>query len=607
MSSWSLALRAWPLPIDRIEGAQVKCTPELTPLGVIVRSRLFGLQIFALLACLSTLSFADEGVESHDILGAMQLELDRNDKELALPDQPDPYFIAYRVEDHSRHSLGARGGALFDDSFRRTRHAAVEVRVGDYELDSTEDLSGPTFEESMVFQAPVELPIEAGDDALRSVLWLLTDQRYKEALTAWHRVRAQLVYRIEEADRAASFSREKAFKHRGVLRDFAFDADRWREVARKASARVARGASVLESSVRIEARDEVQYLVNTEGRAVRTQSQHYGIHVFAMALSDEGEVLTHGVDRYARGEAHLPDEASLLAQIDTMLEELEALRSAPVMDPYTGPAILLPRASGVLFHEAIGHRLEGHRQDDNEEGRTFSHSVNKSILPAFISIVDDPTIKEYGEVQLNGAYVHDDEGIASVRTQLVDHGKLVGFLMRRSPVKGGFNQSNGHGRAEGVASPVSRMGTLFVEGGEGLTRAELKAQLIREARAQGKPFGLLIDDLVGGNTNTTTYGFQAFKGIARHVVQVDVETGRETLMRGVEIVGTPLTSMNKIMAVGAETGVFNGYCGGESGWVPVSTVAPALLFREIEVQRTSQHRQRGPVLRRPATRQGVSR
>ena len=128
-----------------------------------------------------------------------------------------------------------------------------------------------------------------------------------------------------------------------------------------------------------------------------------------------------------------------------------------------------------------------------------------------------------------------------------------------------------------------------------------------EAKRQGKAFGLLIDDLVGGNTNTSTYGFQAFKGIARRVVQVDVETGRETLVRGVEIVGTPLSSMNKIMSVGSETGVFNGYCGGESGWVPVSTIAPALLFREIEVQRTSENTQRGPVLARPVPGKGASR
>ena len=572
-----------------------------------MRSRFSVFYILLWLACLPAVVFAGAKPPSDGVLNAMQAELDRNAQQLAIPGQPAPYFIVYRVEEQAGHSLGARRGALFEDVSRHTRHAAVEVRVGDYDLDSTEDLSGPTYEESMVFQAPVELPLEEGDDALRSALWLLTDQRYKEALTSFHRVRAQQVYRREKLDRAASFSRERAHVSVAALREFEFDADRWRDLARDVSERVSQGDFVLDSSVRIEARNEVQYLVNTEGRMVRTQSLHYGVHVQAMTLSDDGEVLTHAVDRYAREESHLPNVPVLKAAVDGMLEELKALRDAPVMDPYTGPAVLLPRAAGVLFHEAIGHRLEGHRQEDSEEGRTFAHSVNKSILPSFISVADDPTVSAHDGVQLNGFYRYDDEGILGARAPLVARGKLVGFLMRRKPVKGGFDQSNGHGRAEGISSPVSRMGTLIVEGEDGVTRAELKTRLMAEAKAQGKAFGLLIDDLVGGNTNTSAYGFQAFKGIARRVVQVDVETGRETLVRGVEIVGTPLSSMNKIMAVGSETGVFNGYCGGESGWVPVSTIAPALLFREIEVQRTSENTQRGPVLAPPVPGKGASR
>jgi hypothetical protein len=123
--------------------------------------------------------------------------------------------------------------------------------------------------------------------------------------------------------------------------------------------------------------------------------------------------------------------------------------------------------------------------------------------------------------------------------------------------------------------------------------------LLAEVKKQGKPYGLIIRDIIGGSTNTSTYGYQAFKGMPRLVYRVDAKTGAETLVRGVEMVGTPLTVVSKVMAVGDEPGVFNGYCGAESGYVPVSAVAPATLFSEIELQRTQKEKERPPILPAP--------
>ena len=248
----------------------------------------------------------------------------------------------------------------------------------------------------------------------------------------------------------------------------------------------------------------------------------------------------------------------------------------------------MPRAAGVLFHEAIGHRLEGHRQDDPEEGQTFAGQVGEEIIPSFLSVVDDPGQEEWEGTPLNGAYVFDDEGIRAQRVSLVERGVLRNFLMGRKPLPD-MPHSNGHGRAQGNLVPVGRMGNLMIQSEKSVSLEDLKKRLLEEVRAQGKPFGLLIGDVTGGSTNTMNYGYQAFKGGATQVYTIDAKSGEMRLVRGVEIVGTPLSTLNKVVAASRTTGVFNGYCGAESGNVPVSTIAPALLLEEIETQRATAH------------------
>jgi len=232
--------------------------------------------------------------------------------------------------------------------------------------------------------------------------------------------------------------------------------------------------------------------------------------------------------------------------------------------------------------------------------------VGKPILPFFLSIIDDPTLRAAGPVSLNGYYRFDDQGVPGQRATLVDKGVLKSFLMSRAPVQGVPPQSNGHGRSAPGRDPVARMSNLIVESSKTLPWPKLKEALIAEARRQEKPFGLIIRDVTGGNTDTSGYAYQAFKGQPRLVYKVDAKTGAETLVRGVEIVGTPLLSINKIIATGEDPRVFNGYCGAESGYVPVSTFAPTVLVGEIELQRTRKDTGRPPVLPSPWARPPVS-
>jgi TldD protein len=226
--------------------------------------------------------------------------------------------------------------------------------------------------------------------------------------------------------------------------------------------------------------------------------------------------------------------------------------------------------------------------------------VGQLVLPTFLSVVDDPTLAAARGVSLNGAYAFDEQGVAARRTVLVKDGRLESYLLSRKPVKP-FERSNGHGRSQGSRAPMARMANLVVESSRQVPAAELKRMLMAEARRQGKRYGLIIRDITGGNTNTASYGYQAFKGTPRLVYRVDARTGAEELVRGVELVGTPLSSVNKVLATSDVVRVFNGYCGAESGYVPVSTVAPSTLVGEIELQRVARANERSPILPSPWT------
>jgi len=531
------------------------------------------------------------------IMSAMVDELERSRAELRIDDFEPPYFIAFTIKEIDRIHILGKLGAVYIQSEGRTRQAAVDVRVGDYGLDSSEDPELDWVEEG-VYEPTSHLPMDASPGAIRHGLWLLADLRYKQALSSYLKVKGQRVYRAEEVPRRPSFSPAPSVVHADPTRPLTADRDRWTDLLRQVGAVLAEDPAIFDSEVSVSFQVETRWLVNTEGTRLRTVHPMYGFHATAYTRADDGMLIDHSIDFYGPSEDALPDDATILARAERLRGHLKALREAPLLDPYTGPALLEPHATGVFFHEVLGHRLEGHRQEGDDHGQTFAKHLGRVILPTFLSIEDDPTLQAVGDIPLNGHYGYDDEGVAASRVVLVDRGELTGFLNSRRPAEG-FERSNGHGRAQGTRRPVSRMGNLLVVAHDPVSPDALRERLLEEVRRQGKPFGLIIRDISGGSTNTSAYGYQAFKGETRMVYKVDAETGKETLVRGVELVGTPLVTISKIIAAGTDVGVFNGYCGAESGMVPVSTVAPSTLFSEIELQRSAKPRSRGPVLGPP--------
>ena len=358
-----------------------------------------------------------------EVLSAMQAELARSMDRLRLQGYDAPYFIAYQVKDLTRHEIAGRYGALFQDEARHDRSLFVDVRVGSYAFDSSAPEEPFVIgAEQQSWYAPREAPLDGDTSALRNALWLATDERYKEALSSYFKKRSRDVYRQDLDGRAPSFTREPPARHVDAPRPFPLDRERWRAVVRDVTAAFRAHPTVFDASLKVTAEKEVRWFASSEGSGLATETTLYGVHLQAVARAPDGQLLEDGRDFYARAEGDLPSTATLREAVRDVARELEALRAAPVIDPYTGPAILDPEATGVLFHEAVGHRLEGERLDDDKEGQTFKGQIGRAVLPPFLTIVDDPTLASAGGVSLNGTYAFDDQGVPAQRTVLVRTG-----------------------------------------------------------------------------------------------------------------------------------------------------------------------------------------
>src|SRR5467141_808087 len=318
----------------------------------------------------------------------------------------------------------------------------------------------------------------------------------------------------------------------------------------------------------------------------------------AQTRADDGMDLLRVETFQAPSAKSLPDEAELSGKAEKMATDLDALRKAPVAEPYDGPALLSGRAAAVFFHEVLGHRMEGHRQRDEEEGQTFTKKVCQEVLPRFLSVIDDPTTREIAGVKLAGTYDFDNEGSPSQRVDVIQSGVLKNFLMSRMPIKN-FSQSNGHGRNQPGLMPTGRQGNLIVTSTQTVPEAQMRQKLIDEVKRQGKPYGLYFNDIQGGFTLTTRSLPQAFQVLPVVVYRVYADGRPDELVRGVDIVGTPLAALTRIMTTGDQQHVFNGVCGAESGSVPVAAAAPAMLFSEMEVQKRGHSHERPPILPPP--------
>ena len=530
------------------------------------------------------------------VLVAMKEELDRSMAAMSSGD-PAAYFISSTVADRQYSEVSGSNGALLTSTETRARWLEVQTRVGTYQLDDTHKLA----DRQPSWTSPGTSVIVDDDiPVLRREIWRETNRQYRAATEALIKVKTSQQVQVQTAEgNAPDFSREKPHVSVGPHVEIKVDRKPWEEKVRKYTAAFSKSPEVLNSIATFTALGMNQYQVNTEGTQLAFGQVHYRLELYVQSKAPDGM----DINRYANFDwlnpKDAPDDKVVFARIQTMIAETEALDKAPLVDPYAGPALLTGRAAAVFFHEVFGHRAEGFRQKDINEGQTFTSKIGEQILPDFISIKDDPTQAALDQQMLLGNYAFDDEGVPAQNVQLVDHGVLKTFLMSRSPLVS-IPQSNGHGRRQLGFVPVARQGNLIVSSSKAVTNDQLREQLIAMVKSQGKPFGLLIDDIAGGFTFTGRQQPQAFQVLPLVVYKVYADGRPDQLVRGVDIVGTPLVSLTKIVATGDTPDIFNGYCGAESGSVPVAAVAPAILISEMEVQKKETSTDKPPILPPPA-------
>ena len=527
----------------------------------------------------------------------LQSELQRNFQVLSKEDAP-AYFMSYTLHDTRTASLSASVGALQRSDEARSRFATVEVRVGDYFLDNTHPIRGDRGATGPRV-SQVSLPLTDEEAPIRQALWRATDRSFKQASEGLTRVKTNVAAKVKEDDPAPDFSREDVQTYTGEPVTYTVDTKAWEARLRRISAPFADQPFVFRSEVSLSVESDNRFYVNSEGSQVATGDVGFRLFIQGVTKADDGMELPLYSSYFATSSSGLPDEKDLIADAQKMIELLGRLRKAPLVDPFSGPAILSGRAAGVFFHEIFGHRVEANRQRSADDGQTFGSRIGQPVLPPFLSVIFDPTLKKVGNIELMGHYIYDDEGVKARRVTVVDKGVLKTFLVDRAPTRD-FPRSNGHGRAEPGYLPVSRQSNLLVESTKSVSNDKLMDLLREEARKQGKPFGLLFDNIEGGFTNTGRGSANAFNVLPNVVYKVYTDESRAPeLVRGVDLIGTPLAAFGKIVATGDKVDVFNGICGAESGGVRVSASSPPLLVSEVEVQKKAQSQEMLPILPAP--------
>ena len=530
------------------------------------------------------------------LLTAMQQELSRSMDALSTANPP-AYFISYTVTDADESEVSGSNGALIESDDDHNRYLEVQTRVGSYQLDNTHKITGGRDD----FTSGAE-PIVLDDDipVLRREMWRQTDRQYREASQRLIQVKTSQQVQVQSTEGGApDFSHEKPHVSIGPLVSIHVDRKPWEERVRRYTAEFSKSPATLNSLATFTAQATNQDQITSEGTKLQFGLIHYRLELYLQTKAPDGM----DINRYANFDwldpKDAPTDKTIDATIHQLLGEAESLDKAPLVDPYAGPALLTGRAAAVFFHEIFGHRAEGFRQKDIEEGQTFTSKIGERIMPDFISIKDDPTEATLNGEMLLGHYPYDDEGVPAQDVQLVDHGVLKTFLMSRSPLVN-VPDSNGHGRRQLGYVPVARQGNLIVSSANGVPFAQLRQKLIDMVKQQGLPYGLLIDDISGGFTMTGRSQPQAFQVEPLVVYRVYADGRPDQIVRGVNIVGTPLVSLSKIVATGDKQEIFNGYCGAESGSVPVAAASPAILISEMEFAKKETSTDKPPILPPPA-------
>ncbi|HOK98262.1 MAG: TldD/PmbA family protein [Bacteroidales bacterium] len=506
--------------------------------------------------------------------------------------QPIPcYYMEYRVEEIKSVQLECSLGSLVDDDCDSMRILSVTSRIGNYQLDNTHEVEKKG---SIYNPFSLSLPLEDNESATRMILWKATQYAVRDAINTYNQVQTSL----KETPKVPDFTKEPTniyyeppIPFKNIARDI------WLQRLKKYTGRFVDNDNIIRADASLSYKSYRKYLVNSEGSSIVQNQTYAELQILLVGKSNEGStpllLSYHAFD---------PDSLPNDEQIESDLARIEALQNklkdSPQAEAFAGPAILSPAAAAVFFHEIFGHRIEGQRLKYSFDSQTFKTQVGNRVLPKYINIYSDPTLKYFQGKAMFGYYAFDDQGVKAQRVNVVEDGVLKNFLMSRTPIEG-FSQSNSHGRSQIGKMPVSRQSNLIVEARKTYSEKELRKKLIAECKKQKKSYGLYFKEVIGGFTQTSRYSPNVFNVTPTVVYKIYVDGRPDELVKGVDFIGTPLAIFSEIVAIGDEPGVFTGYCGAESGSIPVTATSPALLIKKIETQKKPEGFNPAPILGRP--------
>jgi len=536
------------------------------------------------------------------LLETLKTEADRNLTELMK--QPVPaYYISYRAYERTGHAIIASFGEVTRSAPFSQRTFNAAVRVGTPEMDNTRQLKESN-ERDYVYSNSSGLGfLTLGDNpaAWKMALWQKTDELYAEAAKRHEMVKVNTTVKVSSDDQSPDFSMEKAERYVEKpihFSEVAFDPKLWEAKVQKYSAVFKENRDIIEATCSFQTELLHKYFVDTQGAEVFENRLVYQLTISAAVKADDGMDLPLFKGYFAYAPDDLPSDEQVIADANWMSKMLSELRVAPVAESYSGPVLMSGQAASVFFHEIFGHRIEGARLKNEADAQTFKNKTGQLVLPKDMSVIFDPQLKEAHGFPLNGFYVFDDEGVRGQRVEVVKNGVLHSFLMNRTPLDG-FPHSNGHGRAAISYMTTTRQSNTMITSTRPKTEKELRSMMINQLKKEGKPYGYLIDQVSGGFTNTNRIQPNAFNVTPLLVFRIYTDGRPDEIVRGVDMVGTPLAMFSQIAACGKDYDVFNGMCGAESGGVPVASVSPSLYVKMVETQKKARSQSQPPILSRP--------
>lgn len=603
--------------------------------------RALGLLVAGLLLAVFSCGLAASAQAQQDndhTLQAMRDEMARAKArlELKIPgtDQPvRPYFVEYRLLDLDVQEVVAEFGTLLSSTHTRNRFMNVAARVGSYKLDSSNFVSDDAFRGFIGPQGSVG--IDRDYDSLRQDLWIATDQAFKEAVETYSRKQAYLSSLARQSD-IDDFAKAEPVQLIEPPQTSDWSNRNWDQEARETSAALRAFPQIYESRVTYYLVYATEYLLTSEGTEIRQNRHFAAIEAGLNALADDGVPLNHFYATYAQRSTDLPSVDAVRKGLNVAGSELMTLRAAPPAQDYTGPVLFEARAAAPLLAQVLGPAINGARPPISFSpvmeqllsglgGKSdWVSRLGARVLPASVSLVDDPGAKEFNGTPLLGGFAVDDEGVRARKITLVENGNLKGGLMSRRPGPDS-DQSNGHGRSAFLNDAKPTMSNLVFTSTDALSPAELKAKFLDSCRAEKLSYCLIVREMDNPALSLlhqedfsellASFGGGAGTGdrLPLIVYRVYPESGREEMIRGSRIIGVNTRALRNLAGIGNDNFVYNymqsqvtgfagtalGAFGSAQSGLPSSVVAPSLLFEELEVRGARGEAKRLPLLPPP--------